>query len=479
MFSLGFVYSASDPVEIAFENFVSYTGGNNSLGGWGENKSGEDNPYGDGYDGSFSMVVGTDECNDNGRLASLKFLLDKNYSLYSVEVRHLSNGASKDWYNQSFDIFINGKFATNYSTVSKGGDPVWYLRSFINYLSANENISINDTFFVEFNATGGISNNCVDWGQVGVSLINFTGVHKCMDNLDVSLLKKDKGLPTDSGSFYLNVTYDRYCSEATDHFKIFLKNNENYYYAEEEAFGYGSCNGTQGSPCRQEREIYVPFSICTEGEHEIKVVAASGGKQAGIFMYGPWQGKTPDELNATHYEINASLIINITHPDVSYVNNAEPGLTNDESSPWVVESIELMNVQGRGLGFPINLDYTAGISVKQEASWVGLGWNLNNIAIKRRLNFYPDDYPNGWLLGQSDYGQDYYISPWGRLASQNSTKEFFTETWSNLDISYEDPNGGINYWEFMDEDGTKYIFGEPVYTLVDSRYNVTHFVQEK
>lgn len=43
-------------------------------------------------------------------------------------------------------------------------------------------------------------------------------------------------------------------------------------------------------------------------------------------------------------------------------------------------------------GYPVNLSYRGGISMDQEASWVGLGWNINPGTISRNLRGLPDDF---------------------------------------------------------------------------------------
>ncbi|HNP23448.1 MAG TPA: hypothetical protein PKM63_17395 [Panacibacter sp.] len=43
-------------------------------------------------------------------------------------------------------------------------------------------------------------------------------------------------------------------------------------------------------------------------------------------------------------------------------------------------------------GYPVNLFYRSGISMDQEASWVGLGWNINPGTITRNLRGLPDDF---------------------------------------------------------------------------------------
>lgn len=56
-------------------------------------------------------------------------------------------------------------------------------------------------------------------------------------------------------------------------------------------------------------------------------------------------------------------------------------------------NIPLLDVEG----YPINLSYNSGISMDQEASWVGLGWNINPGVINRGLRGIPDDF-NGEMI---------------------------------------------------------------------------------
>ncbi|MFH6996029.1 hypothetical protein [Flavobacterium sp. FlaQc-48] len=43
-------------------------------------------------------------------------------------------------------------------------------------------------------------------------------------------------------------------------------------------------------------------------------------------------------------------------------------------------------------GYPLNLAYNSGVTMDQEASWVGLGWDLNVGQISRQLRGLPDDF---------------------------------------------------------------------------------------
>src|SRR5688500_7258193 len=43
-------------------------------------------------------------------------------------------------------------------------------------------------------------------------------------------------------------------------------------------------------------------------------------------------------------------------------------------------------------GYPVNISYHSGVGMDQEASWVGLGWNINPGAITRNMRGFPDDF---------------------------------------------------------------------------------------
>lgn len=74
--------------------------------------------------------------------------------------------------------------------------------------------------------------------------------------------------------------------------------------------------------------------------------------------------------------------------------------------------------------FPLSLNYKAGVRLAQEASWVGLGWNLQPGSISRAVRAYPDDY----------------------LAAPIYTTERLRSTYSySVGIGYKAVNIGVNW----------------------------------
>jgi len=54
-------------------------------------------------------------------------------------------------------------------------------------------------------------------------------------------------------------------------------------------------------------------------------------------------------------------------------------------------------------GYPLNLSYDSGVTMDQEASWVGLGWNLNVGHIDRQVRGIPDDFKGDKIRYENDF----------------------------------------------------------------------------
>lgn len=78
-------------------------------------------------------------------------------------------------------------------------------------------------------------------------------------------------------------------------------------------------------------------------------------------------------------------------PSQPEVQSFEPISTSDMVDIFSGDfkyNIPLMDVEG----YPLNIAYGSAISTDQEASWVGLGWNLNVGNINRAMRGIPDDF---------------------------------------------------------------------------------------
>src|SRR5690242_18015355 len=89
-----------------------------------------------------------------------------------------------------------------------------------------------------------------------------------------------------------------------------------------------------------------------------------GNKQKTSFIDGP---NAPEM--ASFKSVGANNMVNLFTGDFSY-------------------NIPLLDVGG----YPVNIFYNGGITMDQEASWVGLGWNINPGTISRNMRGLPDDY---------------------------------------------------------------------------------------
>lgn len=106
-------------------------------------------------------------------------------------------------------------------------------------------------------------------------------------------------------------------------------------------------------------------------------------------------------------------------PSQPEVQSFEPVSTTQMVDPFSGDftyNIPLMDIDG----YPINMSYHSGVTMDQEASWVGLGWNLNPGAINRNMRGIPDDFSGDEIKRQT------YIKPSTNFGVNLSfTKELF------------------------------------------------------
>jgi len=125
-----------------------------------------------------------------------------------------------------------------------------------------------------------------------------------------------------------------------------------------------------------------------------------------------------------------------TQPEVQAFMPAGGSQLVDITSGNFSYNIPLLEVPGPDGGYPINLGYRAGIGVDQEASWVGLGWNLNPGAITRQMRGLPDEFngdknPQDKVTETLDMKTNFTIG----IEPSLSRSEIFGFNSQNLDIS--------------------------------------------
>src|ERR1051325_10757090 len=95
-------------------------------------------------------------------------------------------------------------------------------------------------------------------------------------------------------------------------------------------------------------------------------------------------------------------------PGQEEYSSFEPVETTEMVDPYSGDftyNLPLLSVPGPNGGYPINLAYHSGIGMDQEASWVGLGWNISVGAINRQMRGLPDD------LKGNTVNQLYHLKP--------------------------------------------------------------------
>lgn len=100
-----------------------------------------------------------------------------------------------------------------------------------------------------------------------------------------------------------------------------------------------------------------------------------------------------------------------TQPEVQGFTPASATNLVDLFTGDVSYNIPLLDVEG----YPVNLAYSGGIGMEQEASWVGLGWNLSPGQVERNMRGIPDDFRGDEIVRTMNlrpnrtYGIDYGV----------------------------------------------------------------------
>jgi hypothetical protein len=113
-------------------------------------------------------------------------------------------------------------------------------------------------------------------------------------------------------------------------------------------------------------KIITPVAIQKEAKAPVtkKIILADGKAPKALLIGGPGQ----PEMGAFK-PAGADNMVSPFTGDFSY-------------------NIPLLDVGG----YPVNIFYNSGITMDQEASWVGLGWNINPGTIMRNMRGLPDDF---------------------------------------------------------------------------------------
>ncbi len=94
---------------------------------------------------------------------------------------------------------------------------------------------------------------------------------------------------------------------------------------------------------------------------------------------------------------NALLIGGPSQPEMSAFKSVSADNMVNLFSGDFSYNIPLMDVGG----YPVNIFYDGGVNMEQEASWVGLGWNINPGNVNRNMRGIPDDFNGEEVLTQT------------------------------------------------------------------------------
>jgi len=140
-----------------------------------------------------------------------------------------------------------------------------------------------------------------------------------------------------------------------------------------------------------------PFYSLAGSVHPVYFPATSGNA-AAIIRKAPASAAGPREItrDVQQHPRQAAFIGGPESPEASsFKAVGSDNLVNLFTGDFSY-SIPLLDVDG----YPVNLFYNGGITMEQEASWVGLGWNINPGSVSRNMRGVPDDFDGTDILEQ-------------------------------------------------------------------------------
>jgi len=144
------------------------------------------------------------------------------------------------------------------------------------------------------------------------------------------------------------------------------------------------------------------------------MVQFTGGNQLFALSSGPSQ----PEFNS-FTPIGTSDMVNLSSGDFNY-------------------NIPLMDVGG----YPLNLAYNSGVTMDQEASWTGLGWNLNVGQIARNVRGIPDDFKGDEMVYENHMKENVTIGAnFDVFGATFGAGEDFLNASIGIGVKYNNYNG--------------------------------------
>jgi hypothetical protein len=163
--------------------------------------------------------------------------------------------------------------------------------------------------------------------------------------------------PLKANNFGYDIDYGK-ISSVDNNYK-FVKHN---YFKETNTFPSSLKIDSANKPWK-----FVPLKLTNKNNHDSYAALSSPTK---TMIGGPAQPEM-----ATFQSVGTDNMVNLFTGDFTY-------------------NIPLLDVGG----YPVNLFYNSGITMDQEASWVGLGWNINPGVINRSMRGIPDDFDGTDLI---------------------------------------------------------------------------------